>query len=209
VRRDIKILNLYAGIGGNRKLWTDVEVTAVELNPLRAEIYQDFYPKDKVLVCDAHKYLLDYYHLYDFIWSSVPCPSHSKARYWGSFGKNKTKIYPDMALYQEIIFLKHYCKKKWVVENVKPYYEPLVKAQECGRHLFWANFYITPKDFKTKFTPNQGFASLQKTYGVDLSKYKLPYGQDNRIILRDYVEPELGLHILNESKRDIQPELFR
>jgi len=25
-----KVLNLYAGIGGNRKLWTDVDVTAVE-----------------------------------------------------------------------------------------------------------------------------------------------------------------------------------
>ena len=31
----IKILNLYAGIGGNRRLWPDdeIEVTAVELNP--------------------------------------------------------------------------------------------------------------------------------------------------------------------------------
>ena len=28
----MKILNLYAGIGGNRKLWKDVQVTAVELN---------------------------------------------------------------------------------------------------------------------------------------------------------------------------------
>lgn len=26
----IKVLNLYAGIGGNRKLWEGVEVTAVE-----------------------------------------------------------------------------------------------------------------------------------------------------------------------------------
>ena len=28
----MKVLNLYAGIGGNRKLWTDVEITAVEYN---------------------------------------------------------------------------------------------------------------------------------------------------------------------------------
>ena len=30
----MKVLNLYCGIGGNRKLWEDVEVTAVELDPL-------------------------------------------------------------------------------------------------------------------------------------------------------------------------------
>lgn len=205
----MKVLNLYAGIGGNRKLWEDAEVTAVEIEPKIAKIYQDFFPNDKVIMTDAHQYLLEHFKEFDFIWSSVPCPSHSRARYWGSFGKNKTKIYPDMSLYQEVIFLTHYCKVKWVVENVKPYYKPLIKAQECGRHLFWANFYITPKEFKTRFTPNQGFSSLQKAYGVDLSQYKLPYGKDNRIILRDYVDPELGLHILNESKRDIQPQLFR
>lgn len=46
-----------------------------------------------------------------------------------------------MMLYQEIIFLQHYFKKgKWVVENVIPYYEPLIPAQKRGRHLYWANF---------------------------------------------------------------------
>ncbi len=44
----IKVLNLYAGIGGNRKLWKDVEVTAVENNWQLAEIYNDLFPKDKV-----------------------------------------------------------------------------------------------------------------------------------------------------------------
>ena len=28
---NVRVLNLYAGIGGNRKLWEDVEVTAVEI----------------------------------------------------------------------------------------------------------------------------------------------------------------------------------
>jgi DNA (cytosine-5)-methyltransferase 1 len=50
----VKVLNLYAGIGGNRKLWEDVEVTAVELDPKIAAIYQDFFPEDKVM---AKKYL--------------------------------------------------------------------------------------------------------------------------------------------------------
>jgi len=69
----MKVLNLYAGIGGNRKLWEDVDVTAVELNPDIAKIYQDFFPNDKVIVADAHKYLLKHYKEFDFIWSSPPC----------------------------------------------------------------------------------------------------------------------------------------
>ena len=74
----MKILNLYAGIGGNRKLWGDEhEITAVEWDEKIAKIYQDFFPKDKVLVEDAHDYLLKHFEKYDFIWSSPPCPTHS------------------------------------------------------------------------------------------------------------------------------------
>ena len=61
----MKVLNLYAGIGGNRKLWEDVDVTAVEINPEIANIYNDFYPNDKVFVTDAHKYLLEHYKEFD------------------------------------------------------------------------------------------------------------------------------------------------
>jgi len=73
----MKILNLYCGIGGNRKLWGDEhEITAVEHDPNIAKIYQDFFPNDKMIVGDAHQYLLDHYKEFDFIWSSPPCPSH-------------------------------------------------------------------------------------------------------------------------------------
>ena len=73
----MKILNLYAGIGGNRKLWgDDHDITAVELNPKIAQIYQDFFPKDKMVVTDAHQYLLEHFEKYDFIWSSPPCQRH-------------------------------------------------------------------------------------------------------------------------------------
>ncbi|GAF94116.1 unnamed protein product, partial [marine sediment metagenome] len=83
----MKILNLYAGIGGNRKLWTpngdEHEITAVEHDPKIAEIYQDFFPNDKVVVGDAHQYLLEHYKEFDFIWSSPPCPTHSDIRRCG------------------------------------------------------------------------------------------------------------------------------
>ena len=74
----MKVLNLYAGIGGNRKLWEDVEVTAVENNAQIAKIYQDFFPDDKMVIADAHQYLLEHYKEFDFIWSSPPCPTHSR-----------------------------------------------------------------------------------------------------------------------------------
>lgn len=64
----MKILNLYAGIGGNRKLWGDEhEITAVENDPNIAKIYQEFFPNDTVIVGDAHKYLLEHYKEFDFI----------------------------------------------------------------------------------------------------------------------------------------------
>jgi DNA (cytosine-5)-methyltransferase 1 len=64
----MKILNLYAGIGGNRKLWEGHEITAVEINPKIAEVYKTLFPEDEVVVGDAHQYLLDHFREFDFIW---------------------------------------------------------------------------------------------------------------------------------------------
>ena len=143
----MKVLNLYAGIGGNRKLWTDVDVTAVELNPDIAKIYQDFFPNDKVIVADAHQYLLEHYKEFDFIWSSPPCQTHSQIRYNIGFKANRKyrkvdAVYPDMSLYQEIILLDKFFSGKWIVENTIPYYEPLIKEQKVGGHIVWSNFLI-------------------------------------------------------------------
>jgi len=183
----MKILNLYAGIGGNRRLWgNEHSIVAVENNPKIANIYQDFFPKDKVIIADAHQYLLDHFKEFDFIWSSPPCPTHSDIRRMGvSAGMYEAK-YPDMKLYEEIILLKHFCKSKWVVENVKSYYEPLIRPQESGRHYFWANFRIGYIELPP--------LEIRKTHNKEE---------------RNMINHELGLHILNESKRDIQPELFR
>jgi DNA (cytosine-5)-methyltransferase 1 len=140
----MKILNLYACLGGNRYKWNevknDIEVTAVELDPECARLYQDRFPNDKVIITDAHQYLLDHYKEYDFIWSSPPCPTHSRLQI-----SMKTKVkmkYPDMKLYQEIIFLDSFFNGKYCVENVIPFYEPLIPAKKRGRHLYWTNFYL-------------------------------------------------------------------
>ncbi len=199
----MKILNLYAGIGGNRKFWKNVEVTAVENNEQIAKIYQDFFPKDRVIVADAHQYLLDHYKEFDFIWSSPPCPTHSDFRRCRVHRGLSEAVYPNMELYQEIILLKHFAlkKTKWIVENVKPYYELLIKANKLHRHLFWSNFSITrfdnPDDRK-----HENILGTSTVYGFNLKKYRVDYDKQKqqsylkRKILRNMVNPKLGLHIL-------------
>ena len=191
-----KVLNLYAGIGGNRKLWTDVEVTAVELNPGIAMFYQDHFPNDTVIIADAHRYLLDHYKEFDFIWSSIECPTHSRARYWTSKGGRYKPVYPDMGLYQEIIFLRHFAECDWVVENVNPYYEPLIiPTIKLERHLFWSNINITNKQFPKNKVFNGNIKTWQNDIGFDVTGYDFGVRKDK--ILRNCVNPELGLHILN------------
>jgi DNA (cytosine-5)-methyltransferase 1 len=186
----MKILNLYAGIGGNRKLWKDVQVTAIEMDKDIANIYSDFFPDDKVICCDAHEYLEKNFNKYDFIWSSPPCPTHSIVRKITSH-QNKP-VYPNMTLYQEIIFLMHYFNGKWCVENVKSYYEPLIKPQERDRHYFWANFNID-KMKQMKASHDKSIEEMENHKGFVLNKYS---GIDKRKILRNCVLPEAGLNIL-------------
>jgi len=187
----IRVLNLYAGIGGNRKLWENVDVTAVEINPEIAKIYQDFFPEDKVIVADAHQYLLEHFREFDFIWSSPPCPSHSDIRRMGVDIGRINPIYPDMKLYEEIIFLKHFFVGKWVVENVISYYEPLIKPQKVNRHYFWANFFIYIIELPNGNIKHQ---ETQPKYGFDLTDKNIG---NKRKILRNLVNPKLGLHIFN------------
>lgn len=206
----MKVLNLYAGIGGNRKLWDNVEVTAVENVPEIAAIYKDFFPDDTVIVADAHQYLLDHWHEYDFIWSSPPCPTHSRIRTGNTLlpWKDNTKQlsnggglkpdYPDMRLYQEIIFLKHFAKpgQKWVVENVISYYEPLIRPQEVNQHYFWSNFHIGSMKSKSRLH-DAPQAEREAFKGFSLAKYK---GVDKRKLIRNCVDPESGLHVFNAAQ---------
>ncbi len=198
----MKILNLYAGIGGNRKLWDgDIEVIAIENNKEIAKIYQDFFPNDKVIVTDAHQYLLEYYKEFDFIWSSPPCQSHSRIN--NSFKNNNKKLkYPDMRLYEEIIFLNQFCTCKFVVENVIPYYEPLIKPTKIiGRNVFWSNFLIV--NFKCE---KGTIGSMNGKYSYKKQLNKNWYGKKSQEE-RNMVNPELGLHIFNMAFKEPQTTL--
>jgi DNA (cytosine-5)-methyltransferase 1 len=202
----LKILNGYSGIGGNRKLWTgDIEVTAVEDVLEIAKVYQDLFPNDKVIVTDAHQYLLEHFQEFDFIWLSPPCPSHSCIRKeMGVLRGQVEPVYPDMKLYEEIILLQHFFKGKFVVENVISYYEPLIKPQEVGSHYFWTNFVLS-KIKKESRNHHGNVADLEERKDFDLSKYK---GIDKRTVLRNCVEPELGLHIFEMAFKKPQKLLF-
>lgn len=197
----MKILNLYACLGGNRYKWNevknDIEVTAVELDPECARLYQERFPNDTVIVADAHQYLLDHYKEFDFIWSSPPCPSHSKIRHQKACYFNNEVypvIYPDMSLYQEILLLTKYFKKKFLVENVAPYYIPLIPAKKRGRHLYWSNFNLpnkltTRKQAKITSGGNE-IKNLCEFHDYDFAKYK---GSQRRSkIARNLVDYETG-----------------
>lgn len=150
----MKILNLFAGIGGIRLPWgSEHEITAVELKEDIAAIYSKRFSGDKVVIGDAYQYLLNHFHEYDMVSAGPPCPSHSKMarihvgrRYKGW----KMKVqYPDLRLYGLILFLQHHFRGDWIVENVRPFYEPLIKpSARVGRHLFWSNKPIQSKYFK-------------------------------------------------------------
>ena len=181
----------------------EIEVTAVELDPELARMYQERFPNDTVIVADAHQYLLDHYKEFDFIWTSPPCQTHSRARYWNSSNYETTTdpVYPDMILYQEIIFLEHYYRNgKYVVENVIPYYEPLIPAKKRGRHLYWTNFNLptslSDRRFAISSTKNE-LQELQKFHLIDLSSYK---GEQSLVkIGRNLVDYEAGKIILETA----------
>jgi len=191
--RKLKVLNLYAGLGGNRKNWENVEVTAVEYSQEIADIYKDFFPEDTVVVADANKYLLEHYKEFDLIWSSPPCQSHSKVRMMASKSGSYPPVMPDLTLYSEILFLQHFAGGKWIVENVKPYYKPLIEpTQKLGRHHIWSNFEIPHKVIKDGLSHNDR-GKHDKGF-FDLRKYKIKHRKDQ--LIRNSVDPNLGQYIL-------------
>jgi len=212
----VKVLNLYACLGGNRYKWdevTDIEVTAVELDPEAARLYQERFQSDKVVVADAHQYLLDHFNEFDFIWSSPPCPSHSKAR----FARKSTTsaIYPDFKLYEEIVFLDNYFEGKYCVENVVPFYEPLIPGKKRGRHLYWTNFNLPGDLNERKVSIMEGKDEVNRWcefHDFDFYQYKGSQRIDK--MARNLVDYEAGKTIFSVAmgvvikSKDNQQSLF-
>lgn len=196
----MKILNLYACLGGNRYKWgNEHEITAVEWDPELARLYQERFPNDTVVVADAHQYLLDYYKEFDFIWSSPPCPTHSRINISQYTRENWKPKYPDMALYQEIIFLDYYYKGKYCIENVIPFYDMLIPGKKRNRHLYWTNFNL-PNILSKRKNPDLSRTknlvdALSKFHDYNFRKYKGK--QSIQKVARNLVDYEAGKTILD------------
>ena len=195
----MKVLNLYACLGGNRLLWKGCKVTAVEINPLIAAQYAKKFPDDELIIGDAMEYLKNHYKEFDFVWASPSCPKHSRMM---KATRHEVADFIDISLYQVIIFLKHFFKGKWVVENVIPYYEPLIPAKKIGRHLYWSNFVITQIELPK-------IKDMSRALRKDMVEY-LGFDYEGNIyingnhcptqILRNCVHPLEGQHIFNLAK---------
>ena len=196
----MKILNLYSGLGGNRKLWPDsVQVTAVEYDERIADFYKSQFPLDTVILGDAIECLKEHYQEFDFIWASPPCQSHSAYRYRvGVLAKGYKEIPVDPSLYMIIRFLMENFKGKWAVENVIPYYpyeiQPTVILQ---RHPFWSNFPIEHREFpKDSIGWKNKISDYKDLFNISDTRIK------NKIqALRNCVNPELGLYVLKEGMK--------
>jgi len=201
----VKVLNLYACLGGNRAKWDevcDIEVTAVELDPELARLYQDRFPNDTVIVADAHQYLLDHYKEFDFIWSSPPCPTHSRIQ---TSLKERDKFkpaYPDMKLYEEIIFLKQFFKGKYCIENVIPYYDLLIPGHKRDRHIYWTNFNL-PNKLSERCENIGGLNEHKRLEKFHDYKCKANIG-GYRDVLRNLVDYEAGKTIFSTAMGIIQ-----
>ncbi len=203
--RKIKILHLHSGIGGCRLYWDDIEgveieVTAVELDPAIAEAYQSRFPNDTVVVGDAKQYLLNHYKEFGFVWASPPCQSHStiiNSQYTRDSYKAK---YPDMSLYEIILFLQFHAKDKiWCVENVIPYYKELIPPSVIiDRHFYWSNFNIPAIDVEKKHIIKH---VTKKDAPFNLDEFGI---KDQRQVIRNQVDCDVGKYILECALNKVQ-----
>jgi DNA (cytosine-5)-methyltransferase 1 len=94
------------------------------------------------------------------------------------------------------VFLQYHSTALWLVENVVPYYQPLITAEKIGRHLYWSNFDLPELPDPVDNIRGNQIPQLQELHGFDLSKYRLP---NKRQVLRNCVTPEVGARILDAA----------
>ena len=108
-----------------------------------------------------------------------------------------------MKLYEEIIFLQTFFKGKYVVENVRSYYKPLILPQQIQSHYFWSNFNIIDTGLNRKKVRNDKGMTLKVKMEQQnmIVKDFYDYKGDKRTLINNMVEPGLGLHIFKEAFR--------
>tara|TARA_R110002020_G_scaffold79096_5_gene198478 strand:- start:22166 stop:22819 length:654 start_codon:yes stop_codon:yes gene_type:complete len=194
----MKILNLYAGIGGNRRGWGDEhEIVAVEYDEEIAKAYKKHFPNDEVIVGDALEYVLNNYNNFDFIWASPPCPSHSSLRFNLGYKAGKYgPIIPEMtSLYGLITFLQHHYEGGWAIENVIPYYEPLITPTATfGRHHIWSSFPLHDVSMeRMRMNDRNDVETMTEWVGFDITDTKI---KNKRKVLRNCTDEGIGDMVL-------------
>ena len=186
----MKILNLYAGLGGNRELWDDHIITAVEHEPKIAYTYSNKFPHDFIRICDVHVYLRDIsnnLNYFDFIWASPPCQSHSQMM---RFYKN-TNQHPPIPRMDEIFglltWLPKYYDGLFCIENVQSWYKWIIKPTvKIDRHCFWANFPIPKRRFRDLIHGHGSLNNSRIMRDTTLNQHQ-----------RNMVDPRIGKYILD------------
>jgi DNA (cytosine-5)-methyltransferase 1 len=110
-----------------------------------------------------------------------------------------------MKLYEEILFLDNFFDGKYCVENVIPYYEPLIPEKKRGRHLYWTNFnlpnILSERDKISGLINKDDYEAIKKLcefHDYDFFKYK---GEQRRSkMARNLVDYEAGLTIFNIAR---------
>jgi DNA (cytosine-5)-methyltransferase 1 len=197
---EMRILNLFGGIGANRSPWGEKHViVTVEHNQQIAYLYYLRFPKDIIIIADAYDYVLKHFMEFDFIWASPPCNTHTflNVLIVSKMDRGFKAKLPDLQLYSLVIFLKRFFKGLWIVENVKPYYEPLIKPSfQLGRHIFWSNFHVEKKEFREKeYTNDMVYTARVKQVDLDLiNKFNCKSFRKDQL-LRNAVNPKISAHI--------------
>ena len=200
----IRLYNGCAGFGANTHLLdrNKYHITHVEMYEDIAIINQKLHKEDIVIIGDAYQYFQENHTNFDVAWFSPNCQSHS--RMVKATKHNVNKI-PDMTgIYGLMVFLKHFYKGDWIIENVVPFYKPLVDPSlRVGRHIFWSNKELfgiedikRPKGFINK-TTIEGANELKKWLGLDFEGYV--YYKGNHCpaqTLRNCIHPLLGKQII-------------
>lgn len=170
-----------------------------------AETYRDNFPDDTIIVKDVLSFVkTEDISIYDFIWTSPPCTTHTM---W-----TMTRGYniPDLtSLYGLILFFGYILKDtNWIVENVRPWYTPLINPTfKLGRHYFWSNRKIPEKDFKDENERyniyRSSFGQLSKLYQLNVDRIKSLNKLDRRQIVRNIVSPEIGLYVFQKMTKQL------
>lgn len=192
----VSVLNAYAGIGGNRHLWpADWEITAVELDPRVAAEYARRYPADRVLVEDAHAFVLEHSGDFDAVWSSPPCPTHSRLAKVNASRRGHA-LNPDPRLWAEIEYLRD-AGSAYVVENVHVYYPPPIPPDlVTQRHWYWTStppLALSTLSGTSILSPNTTALQFATAYGLPALPHRAV--ANGRKAMRNAVVPIEGLEV--------------